>query len=66
MSDSPRGVPTEAQIERLLIDTRTHRDALALVLRNQKVSVRRARQNMLPLEHVRVATIYHWLRRSSC
>ena len=43
MSDSTRWVPTEAQIERLLIDTGTHRDALALVLRNQKVSITRQR-----------------------
>ena len=44
MSDSTRWRPTEAEIERLLIDTSTHRDALALVLRNQKVSLPRARQ----------------------
>ena len=34
-------ISTEAEIERLLIETSTHRDALSLVLRNQKVSIRR-------------------------
>ena len=41
MKDEARWIPTEAEIERLLIDTGTHRDELALVLRNQKVSIRR-------------------------
>ncbi len=43
MKDTARWQPTEAQIERLLIDTGNHRDALALVLRNQKVSITRQR-----------------------
>ena len=32
MKDEARWIPTEAEIERLLIDTGTHRDELALVL----------------------------------
>ena len=60
MKDTARWHPTEAQIERLLIDTRTHRDALALVLRNQKVSVRRARQNM-GYSHKTVTRIVHFV-----
>ena len=36
-----RWTPTESKIERLLIDTSTQRDNLSVVLRNQKVSIRR-------------------------
>ena len=66
MKDTPRWMPTAEEIERLLIDTSTQRDALALVLRNQKVRMHRpAKPNQrYPFKTVNRTVHYIYFYRS--
>ena len=61
MSKATRWLPTEAEIEILLIDTDTHRRELSLVLRNQKVAIKRRSQRAYSkYSHKIVTRIVHF------